>query len=348
MKKKCVSVANTIPSRLLLETHTPRTSSLKNNKSPTSGSYGNLLKCKANTGEGNHTLDMFNFMAKGAKDVNERLSHNCNEAVDICHKSPDEPEKSRDKVKPCRTSIRISTRNSSIPAFSNESKVSDEEVFPPAPNLIVKGRKRPHHDGDRSPNNSLICQLKRQKSMLNADEYKVVFSTDFISSESLDGIKLKNCVKTKRQGRLSKSKSSYVSNVEKKAARIQSDPLKVNTELADAQSNSTSSVEQKIWTERYSPSKLTEMVLNSSDVSSILSWMKFWDVLSSSSRDKMPVSGKRGHCDDYSVSEGSCDSSASDTLSSWRRSAYLILGPTGCGKTCLVYTLASQFGFKVK
>ncbi|KAM3180365.1 hypothetical protein ACTXT7_016420 [Hymenolepis weldensis] len=286
-------------------------------------------------------------MAKGAKDDNERLSHNFNEAVGMCHKSPNETEKSRDKVKPCRTSIRISTKNSSIPAILNKSKVSDEEVFPPAPNLIVKGRKRAHYNGDRSPKNSLICQLKRQKSMLSAEEYKVMVSTDVILSESLDGTKLKNCVKTKRQGRLSKSKSSCLPTVEKNAASIQSDPLKVNAELAEAQSYATGSIEQKIWTERYSPSKLTEMVLNSSDVSSILSWMKFWDVRSSSSCDKVPASGKRGHSDDYSFSEGSCDSSSSDTPSSWRRSAYLILGPTGCGKTCLVYTLASQFGFKV-
>ena len=118
-----------------------------------------------------------------------------------------------------------------------------------------------------------------------------------------------------------------------------------------------------MWTDIYSPLCLSDMVLNSDELPSLIGWMKCWDIKSQldSSKSKrlfyfiMSSKESRGARSrkkqvglwDYSHSEDSYDS-ASDTGNSTYHSAYLILGPTGCGKTSLIYALANQFGYKVR
>ncbi|KAL5109983.1 Replication factor C large subunit [Taenia crassiceps] len=71
--------------------------------------------------------------------------------------------------------------------------------------------------------------------------------------------------------------------------------------------------ELKMWTDEYSPTSVSEMVLHSSNVAPLLEWMRLWDV------DLQTTCAK----------------------------TYLVFGPTGCGKTALVYALATQHGYKV-
>nr|CDS25982.1 atpase aaa type core,atpase aaa type core [Hymenolepis microstoma] len=278
-----------------------------------------MTRRRSNIGEGDNTLDLFNFTVKAAKDDKESLSQSCDESADKCNKSSNGRSKSPDDFKPYCISVLINSRDSTLPEFLNESNASDEVGFSQRSKLVSKGRKRSRCVSDGSPKISLAGQAKRQKSLLSAKGSKFSGLTSDISSRS-GYTKVIYSAEKKRRGRPPKSKSSDFPKVEMQEARLQSSPLEAHSEFSESQSNAASSFKQKIWTDRYSPSNLAEMVLNSSDLPSLLSWMKIGD---------------------------SCDSSASDTLSSWRRSAYLILGPTGCGKTCLVYTLASQFGFKV-
>ncbi|VDO05353.1 unnamed protein product [Rodentolepis nana] len=301
------------------------------------------MKRRSNIGEGDNTLDVFNFTVKAAKDDNESQSQSCDESTDKCIEASNEKAKSLDNFKPHRTSVHINSRDQTMPEFLDESNVPDEDNSSRKSKLIPKGRKRYHSGNDESPNS----QVKRQKSLLSTKESGFSESTSDISSRSCGRTKVTNSEEKKRRGRPPKSKSSDSPKVEEQTAKPQSNPLKVHSECSEASSHVAIPFEQKIWTDQYPPSDFTEMVLNSSDLPSLLSWMKMWEARSNSFCDKISPSGKKGHSNDYSFSEDSCDSSASDTLSSWRRSAFLILGPTGCGKTCLVYTLASQFGFKV-
>uniref|UniRef100_A0A5K3FPH5 AAA domain-containing protein n=1 Tax=Mesocestoides corti TaxID=53468 RepID=A0A5K3FPH5_MESCO len=108
------------------------------------------------------------------------------------------------------------------------------------------------------------------------------------------------------------------------------------------------SSDQRLWTERYSASCLDEMVLNSSDLPAFVSWLKAWDSKIADVCDGDQRSRKKKRDAVYfPSSDDSCDSNSSGSDNSWRCSAYLILGPIGCGKTSLVYALATQYGYKV-
>ncbi|KAL7065589.1 hypothetical protein AAHC03_04592 [Spirometra sp. Aus1] len=97
------------------------------------------------------------------------------------------------------------------------------------------------------------------------------------------------------------------------------------SDIRDAVMPSSSAACPFLWSDRYAPSTLTNMLLDSPDIESLVSWLSSWD-------------------SDSKVSDSS-DSSASTR--SWRSTAFLVLGPSGCGKTALVYALAAKRAFKV-
>lgn len=343
-----------------MQKYKSRYSSFEANRSPSSSSR-NSVKRRSVSREGNYTLDAFNFMSK---DSEIKKADPALDAIDSGGDYPTYPvrmKRSRQMLKPRRSSARLRTEDSI-------KLVVQDGLKNPNGNDLTKtwaetgsvstGKKRSYIIGDKCPNDHSKRKLKRQKSVFNAENPKAKKIINNASSKS--PCRASKIIKPrksepsqftevhsqkKRTGKFRKSSGTQMSDKEYETATFE--PLATKMEVDEPKTVPLSLFGYKLWTDQYSPSALSDMVLNSSDVSSLVSWMKMWDSRSNLSRRKTSSLARRSSSNQFSCNEDSYGSSTSGSLSSWRHSAYLILGPSGCGKTCLVYTLASQFGFKV-
>lgn len=106
-----------------------------------------------------------------------------------------------------------------------------------------------------------------------------------------------------------------------------------------------------VWTEKYKPSTVSEIVGNCASVQQLRRWLEAWrkaseDVSKLSYRDENKRKKKRKEAiddDDFLVSDNSSDASGSNLP----LNIAILSGPNGSGKTSSVYALAKDLGFKV-
>ncbi|KAK5899400.1 hypothetical protein CesoFtcFv8_008885 [Champsocephalus esox] len=133
-------------------------------------------------------------------------------------------------------------------------------------------------------------------------------------------------------------------------------PLLINQSESCIQSLKTSDILQKdssfedvLWTDKYSPQHISEVIGNSASVNKLQSWLKKWKLRADcDERRKMEEKKQEDNrndawdCGDFQGevgAEGDREEPLCNTM--------LITGPPGVGKTASVYACAQELGFKV-
>ncbi|KAK1885733.1 ATPase family AAA domain containing protein 5 [Dissostichus eleginoides] len=110
-----------------------------------------------------------------------------------------------------------------------------------------------------------------------------------------------------------------------------------------------SSFEDVLWTDKYSPQHISEVIGNSASVNKLQSWLKKWKLRADcDERRKMEEKKQEDNsndswdCGDFQ-GEGGAEGDREEPLCN----TMLITGPQGVGKTASVYACAQELGFKV-
>ncbi|XP_034059432.1 ATPase family AAA domain-containing protein 5b isoform X3 [Gymnodraco acuticeps] len=133
-------------------------------------------------------------------------------------------------------------------------------------------------------------------------------------------------------------------------------PLLINQSESCIQSLKTSDILQKdssfedvLWTDKYSPQHISEVIGNSASVNKLQSWLKKWKLRADcDERRKMEEKKQEDNsndswdCGDFQ-GEGGGEGDREEPLCN----TMLITGPPGVGKTASVYACAQELGFKV-
>ncbi|KAM7537684.1 hypothetical protein Aperf_G00000065521 [Anoplocephala perfoliata] len=337
----------------LVQKSRQRHSSTRANKSRMRGSSRSSIKRRSGSGEGNHTLDAFSFTSKGSKVKNADVAPGSINSGNDCPPKFIKMKRSPHMPKPGSSAVRLRIKESVRDKLKNSNSDNLMGTSSETGSVLKRRKEGLHLDGDKHPNNPSQRQLKRRRSAIYVGNAEVAEPTNEVSPESTNLIKSRRSKSSrlakvrsqKRTKNFRKLSGAHMTDKDDETAVFE--PSSIKIEVDEPKTIPTSLFGDKLWTDEYSPSALSDMVLNCSDVSSLVSWIKSWIPRSTMSRHRTLSSAKRPSLEEFSCSEDSRGSSVSNSLSFWRRSAYLILGPTGCGKTCLVYTLASEFGFKV-
>ncbi|KAF3852259.1 hypothetical protein F7725_005614, partial [Dissostichus mawsoni] len=132
-------------------------------------------------------------------------------------------------------------------------------------------------------------------------------------------------------------------------------PLLINQSESCIQSLKTSDILQKdssfedvLWTDKYSPQHISEVIGNSASVNKLQSWLKKWKLRADcDERRKMEEKKQEDNsndswdCGDFQ-GEGGAEGNREEPLCN----TMLITGPPGVGKTASVYACAQELGFK--
>uniref|UniRef100_A0A668AZS6 ATPase family AAA domain containing 5b n=1 Tax=Myripristis murdjan TaxID=586833 RepID=A0A668AZS6_9TELE len=108
-----------------------------------------------------------------------------------------------------------------------------------------------------------------------------------------------------------------------------------------------SSIEDVLWTEKYSPQHSNEVIGNTASVNKLRSWLKKWKLRADCDERRKEEERKQEEnnswdCGDFQGETGS-EEEGEEPLCN----AMLITGPPGVGKTASVYACAQELGFKV-
>ncbi|XP_029949014.1 ATPase family AAA domain-containing protein 5b isoform X2 [Salarias fasciatus] len=160
-----------------------------------------------------------------------------------------------------------------------------------------------------------------------------------------------------RSGRLSRSRRLKVQSQISAGLVSNCDPESAQTNHTepDRQTPQTSDsfqqvfcIEDRLWTEKFSPQHSRDIVGNSAPLTKLHSWLKRWklrtnpDKRRKTERKKEEKSLDSWDCGDF---QGEAGSEVDQEEPLWN--AVLITGPPGVGKTASVYACAQEFGFKV-
>ncbi|XP_071375882.1 ATPase family AAA domain-containing protein 5b [Centroberyx affinis] len=194
---------------------------------------------------------------------------------------------------------------------------------------------------------------KRQRSNLAAAEVKTSYSGDcHLSAQGVQGNTAPPAKRQPRGSRLSRThrlKQQRESDHELKSkptSRTESDSQSL---LSSHSVQRDSSIEDELWTEKYSPQHSSEVIGNAASVNKLHSWLKKWKLRADC--DERRKEEERKHeensnnswdCGDFQGEAGSEEEREEPPLNTM-----LITGPTGAGKTASVYACAQELGFKV-
>uniref|UniRef100_A0A672GJ80 AAA+ ATPase domain-containing protein n=1 Tax=Salarias fasciatus TaxID=181472 RepID=A0A672GJ80_SALFA len=105
-------------------------------------------------------------------------------------------------------------------------------------------------------------------------------------------------------------------------------------------------IEDRLWTEKFSPQHSRDIVGNSAPLTKLHSWLKRWKLRTNPDKRRKTERKKEEKnswdCGDF---QGEAGSEVDQEEPLWN--AVLITGPPGVGKTASVYACAQEFGFKV-
>ncbi|XP_037328759.2 ATPase family AAA domain-containing protein 5b isoform X2 [Pungitius pungitius] len=132
----------------------------------------------------------------------------------------------------------------------------------------------------------------------------------------------------------------------------------VNQPASRSQSRKTSGLPQRdsslddvLWTDKYSPLHSSEVIGNSASVDKLQIWLKKWKLRADSDERSKMGERKREENSDHSWDCGDFQGEVGPEDDDGREappcSTVLITGPAGVGKTASVYACAQELGFKV-
>ncbi|XP_035856076.1 ATPase family AAA domain-containing protein 5b isoform X2 [Sander lucioperca] len=110
-----------------------------------------------------------------------------------------------------------------------------------------------------------------------------------------------------------------------------------------------SSLEDVLWTDKYSPQHSSEVIGNPAAVNKLQSWLKKWKLRADCyERRKMEESKQEENSSDsWDCGDFQGEAGAEDDREEPLCNTMLITGPPGVGKTASVYACAQELGFKV-
>ncbi|KAM8771979.1 ATPase family AAA domain-containing protein 5b [Acanthopagrus schlegelii] len=207
-------------------------------------------------------------------------------------------------------------------------------------------------------NESSECEPKRLRSGPITTEGVAAMGHCHMSAQGVQGSTVPQARKQPRSNKLSRSyrlrqqngiPAGLVIDSEPKSEAIKdtehhSQPLSTSNSL-----QRDSSVEDVLWTDKYSPQHSSEIIGNSASVNKLQKWLKQWKLRADRDEKRKPDERKREEnsndswdCGDFQGEAGTEDD-REETLCN----AMLITGPPGVGKTAAVYACCQELGFKV-